>query len=69
MEPISYKIRVIEDLNKNRRWDPSNYLEERYAERVFYYVHPDTNSQDIVIKSGWITEDLTIEATPKTGLN
>ncbi|SIO05388.1 Ig-like domain-containing domain [Algoriphagus halophilus] len=69
LEPITYKIRVIEDLNKNRHWDPSNYLEERYAERVFYYVHPDTNSQDIVIKSGWITEDLTIEATPKTGLN
>ncbi|MBN3521239.1 Ig-like domain-containing protein [Algoriphagus lutimaris] len=68
LEPITYKIRVIEDLNKNRRWDPSNYLENRYAERVFYYVHPDTNLQEIVVKSGWITEDLTIEATPKTGL-
>lgn len=67
LEPISYKIRVIEDLNNNHRWDPSNYVEKRYAERVFYYVHPESKSQDIVVKSGWITEGLTIEATPKTG--
>lgn len=69
IEPASYKIRVIEDLNKNGKWDPSNYLEKRYAERVFYYVHPDTKLQDIVIKSGWISEGLEIIATPKTGFN
>lgn len=67
IEPASYKIRVIEDLNKNGKWDPSNYLEKRYSERVFYYVHPDTKLQDIVIKSGWISEGLEIIATPKTG--
>jgi hypothetical protein len=69
IEPGTYKIRVIEDLNKNRRWDPSNYFEKRYAERVFYFQNLETNTQDIIIKAGWTLDDINIIASPKTGLN
>ncbi len=69
VEPGTYKIRVIEDQNNNKRWDPSNYLEKRYAERVFYFQDQETKSQDIVIKAGWTIDDLRIIANPKTGLN
>lgn len=69
LEPGTYKIRVIEDSNSNRRWDPSNYLEKRYAERVFYFEDQETKLQDIVVKSGWTLDELRIIASPKTGLN
>jgi hypothetical protein len=69
IEPAAYKIRVIEDLNGNHRWDPSNYPEKRYAERVFYFEDQETKSQDIVLKAGWTVDGLTIIAPPKTGLN
>ncbi|MBB6326493.1 hypothetical protein FHS59_002121 [Algoriphagus iocasae] len=69
IDPAAYKIRVIEDLNGNHRWDPSNYPEKRYAERVFYFEDQETKSQDIVLKAGWTVDGLTIIAPPKTGLN
>ena len=69
IEPGTYKIRIIEDRNKNKRWDPSNYLEKRYAERIFYFEDKETNLQDIVIKAGWTLDGLTIIASPKSGLN
>lgn len=36
LEPSVYNVRVIYDDNKNKRYDPGNYLEKRYAEEVFY---------------------------------
>lgn len=69
IEPGTYKIRVIEDINGNKRWDPSNYIEKRYAERIFYFQDQETKLQEVVIKAGWTLDDLSIIATPKTGLN
>ncbi|EAZ81806.2 lipoprotein [Algoriphagus machipongonensis] len=68
LEPGTYKIRVIEDLNGNNRWDPSNYLEKRHAEKVYFFLNPETQSQDIIIKAGWTTEGIIINASPNTGI-
>lgn len=35
LRPGDYKIRVIEDLNGNRRWDTGNYEQKRQSERWF----------------------------------
>ncbi|MBN3581550.1 Ig-like domain-containing protein [Algoriphagus aestuarii] len=69
IDPAAYKIRVIEDLNGNHRWDPSNYPEKRYAERVFYFYDQEIQSQDIVLKAGWTVDGLIITAPEKTGIN
>lgn len=68
IEAGSYQIRVIEDSNGNHRWDPANFEERRHAERTFDFIDPETGSKNILIRGGWIVEDLVIKATPKTGL-
>jgi hypothetical protein len=69
VEPGTYYIRAIIDRNKNRRWDTSNILQDRYAEPVYYLENEaDENSRDITIRGGW-TLDLTIEPIKPQGLN
>lgn len=68
IEPGTFKLRVIEDRNGNRRWDPSNILEKRLAERVFFFKDEDGKDQ-IIIRSGWTLEDQVIVASPPTGIN
>ncbi|PZX58347.1 Ig-like domain-containing protein [Algoriphagus ratkowskyi] len=68
IEAGNYEIRVIEDTNANKRWDPANYEEKRNAERTFYFTDPDTGDKNISIRGGWTLEDLVITSTPKTGL-
>lgn len=67
VEPGTFKIRVIEDKNGNKRWDPSNFLQKRPAERVFYYYNEEM-LQSLIIRSGWTLEDQNIQATPETGI-
>ena len=68
IEAANYQIRVIEDTNGNHQWDPANFEEKRYAERVFNFIDPETGNSNILIRGGWIVEDLLITATPKTGM-
>jgi hypothetical protein len=68
IEAANYQIRVIEDTNKNHRWDPANFEEKRYAERTFNFLDPETGNGNILIRGGWIVEDLMIKATPNTGI-
>ncbi len=35
IQPDSYTIKIIEDLNKNRRWDTGNYDKHTQPERIF----------------------------------
>jgi hypothetical protein len=42
-----YHLRIIEDLNKNGRWDTGNYLRGQLPEPVIVFTQP------IVIKAGW----------------
>ncbi len=67
VEPGTFKIRVIEDLNGNRRWDPSNFTQKRLAERVFYFYNPD-RQPSLVIRSGWSLQDQDIQASEPTGI-
>ncbi len=68
IEAGNYQIRVIEDVNGNKRWDPANFEEKRYAERVFNYIDPETGNKNITIRGGWTLVDQVIRAAPKTGL-
>lgn len=47
LEPSIYSVRIIYDDNKNKRYDPGNYLEKRYAEEVFYY------QEEIDLHANW----------------
>ncbi len=68
IEAGTYTIQVIEDKNGNQRWDPSNYYQNKLAEKVYYYQNPENQTKEIILKSGWTTEDLIIEPTQSTGL-
>lgn len=67
LEAGTFKIRVIEDLNGNQRWDPANFIQRRNAERVFYFINED-GLQELIVRSGWIRPEQDIIATPQTGL-
>ncbi len=67
VEPGTFKIRVIEDLNGNQRWDPSNFTQRKLAERVFYFVNTERQAT-LVIRSGWFLQDQNIQASDPTGL-
>jgi hypothetical protein len=43
----NYSMRIIEDANKNGRWDPGDYAHHIQPEKVFIY--PD----DLKIKANW----------------
>lgn len=66
VEAGNYQIRVIADSNGNRRWDPANFIQNRLAEQVFYFIN-DENSKDITIRAGWTVPDQIIKASPITG--
>ena len=68
IEPSTYRIRVIHDLNSNKRWDPANFTEGRYAEQVFYYIDPSTGNKEIILRGGWTLEEQNIVTPPKTGV-
>jgi hypothetical protein len=67
LEAGTFKIRVIEDLNGNKRWDPSNFVERRLAERVFYFFNAE-KEQALIIRSGWTLDEQNITATEPTGI-
>ena len=48
----NYRIRVIEDLNENGRWDTGKYMEKQQPERVMFVVF--SNGDDFLeVKSNW----------------
>lgn len=67
LEAGTFKIRVIEDLNGNKRWDPSNFNQRRLAERVFYFFNAE-QEQSLIIRSGWTLDEQNIRATEPTGI-
>jgi uncharacterized protein (DUF2141 family) len=61
LDPAQFSIRAIYDTNKNRKYDPGNYLEKKYAEEVIYF------SGEIDVRANWDVEqtfDLSIPYTP-----
>jgi len=67
LEPGTYSLRILEDRNGNRIWDPSNYQMRKSAERIFYYEGED-KTRDLVVRGGWTVEDLVIRATNASSL-
>lgn len=62
IEPSIYTLRAIYDTNKNKEWDPGNYLEKRQAEEVIYF------SEEIPVRENWdvtIAFDLSLPYIPK----
>jgi uncharacterized protein (DUF2141 family) len=62
IEPAIYTLRAIYDTNKNKEWDPGNYLEKRQAEEVIYF------SEEIPVRENWdvtIAFDLSLPYIPK----
>lgn len=62
VEPALFWLRAIYDDNKNKEWDPGNYLEKRQAEEVIYF------SKGIDVRANWDVEqlfDLSIPYTPE----
>ena len=47
IEPAKYILRIIYDDNKNKEYDPGNYLEKRQAEEVIYY------PTEIDVRANW----------------
>lgn len=47
LEPGTYSVYVIEDKNRNGKWDPGNLIRREQAERVF------SMDRKITLKAGW----------------
>lgn len=47
LDPKSYRLKFIEDLNNNNEWDTGNYLQHRQPERVFYY------KENLTVRANW----------------
>ncbi len=47
LNPRSYRLKVIEDLNSNGEWDTGNYLKHEQPERVFYY------KENLIVRANW----------------
>lgn len=47
LAPGNYRIRAIEDLNHNAKWDAGNYWQHRQPERAFYF------SKNLELRANW----------------
>ena len=45
--PNKFYLRIIYDENKNKQWDPGNFLEKRQAEEVIYF------PKEIDVRANW----------------
>ena len=62
VEPNSFTVRVIYDDNKNKIYDPGNFLKKEYAEEVNYY------QEEFDVRANWDREetvDLSIQYNPE----
>ncbi|MDR7209681.1 Ig-like domain-containing protein [Flavobacterium piscis] len=62
LQPETFTIRVIYDDNKNKMYDPGNYLEKRYAEEVNYF------QKQVDVRANWDVDqvfDLSIQYDPE----
>ncbi|MNS04018.1 hypothetical protein D3C72_353670 [compost metagenome] len=62
LEPAVFSVRAIYDDNKNKMYDPGNYLEKRYSEEVIYF------SKEIDVRANWDVEqpfDLSLPYIPE----
>lgn len=51
LKPAEYKLKLIEDRNKNKKWDTGSYLDKLQPEKVYFF------NKTISIKAGWDVEE------------
>jgi hypothetical protein len=68
IEAGDYRIRAIIDRNKNRRWDPGNYFENRQPEPLYFYYDKVENTDELILKGGWLLTEIDIYTRPDTGI-
>lgn len=68
IEAGDYRIQAIIDRNKNRRWDPGNYFENRQPEPLYFYYDTIENTDELIIKGAWLLTEIDIYARPDTGI-
>ncbi|WP_262885465.1 Ig-like domain-containing domain [Lunatibacter salilacus] len=68
IEAGDYRIRAIIDRNKNRKWDPGNYFENRQPEPLYFYYDTEKNTDEFILKGGWLLTDVDIFPRPDTGI-
>jgi hypothetical protein len=49
--PGTYRIRMIEDRNKNGKWDTGNYRKKKQPENIFFF------NKEIIIRGFWDVEE------------
>ncbi len=62
LEPALFTLRAIYDDNKNKIYDPGNFLDKKYSEEVIYF------SKEIDVRANWDVEqpfDLSLPYTPE----
>lgn len=52
IEPGEYSVRLVEDVNNNRKWDAGNYFRSEEPEPIFYY-YDDKGVPKFNIKANW----------------
>ena len=50
IKPQKYRLRIIEDKNKNQKWDTGNYLKKVQPEKVYYL------PKEIELRANWDIE-------------
>ncbi len=68
IEAGDYKIRAIIDRNENKRWDPGNYFENRQPEPIYFYYDREKETDEFILKGGWLLNEVDIYPRPETGL-
>lgn len=51
LEPRTYKIRVIDDVNKNKKWDTGSFFKGKQPENVYYL------KKEIKLQSNWFIKE------------
>ena len=68
IEAGDYRIRAVIDRNNNRKWDPGNYFENRQPEPIYFYYDNEKNTDEFILKGGWLLTDVDIFPRPDTGI-
>jgi hypothetical protein len=68
IEAGDYKLRAIIDRNKNRRWDPGNYEENRQPEPVYYFIDEETRKDEFLLRGGWTLNNIIIKPKRDSGI-
>ena len=69
MQPGDYRLRAIIDRNKNGKWDPGNFYENRQPEPVYYFYDAENDSHQFVVRAGWSLKDHNINRSKESGLD